>query len=196
MKLWPVAAVLAGIVLCGNGFSADQRQHLVVVNGVALNKDQVQLLIRRYGKVYVGRYWYDAYSGLYGYEGQGAAGQLEPGLAVGGSLSATASGGGDGTVTGVFINGREIHPDEYAFLRQLFGQVIPGRYWMNAQGIGGFEHGPVLFNLAQQIQRPQGMRRYDSHYLPWIGGQPGTHVGRASDGCVYVSQGGYSNDFC
>lgn len=28
-------------------------------------------------------------------------------------------------------------------------QVVPGRYWVNALGIGGFEGGPAMFNLAQ-----------------------------------------------
>ena len=65
------------------------------------------------------------------------------GLPLGGPLRADASGGG----TGVFINGREIHGQEYLLLMQTFGSVMPGRYWMNAQLIGGFEGGPATFNL-------------------------------------------------
>ena len=35
-----------------------------------------------------------------------------------------------------------------AYLQQLYGSVTPGRYWMNAQLIGGFEGGPAIFNLG------------------------------------------------
>jgi hypothetical protein len=64
-------------------------------------------------------------------------------LELGGPLRPSASGGN----TGVFINGREIHPTELAYLQRVFGYVIPGRYWLDAQGIGGFEGGPAAFNL-------------------------------------------------
>ncbi len=181
----------------------DQSKKQVIVNGEPLTQQQVDALIALYGVVYVGRYWYDPKSGLYGAEGQPAMGQLQPGLSVNGPLKPSASGGGAGALTGVFINGREIHPQEYAFLMQIYGQVIPGRYWMDATGTGGFEGGPPFFNVAAAAQQSTafnngayGGGQHDSHYMPWIGGQSGTGVGRASDGCVYVSQGGYSADFC
>jgi hypothetical protein len=47
----------------------------------------------------------------------------------------------------VFVNGRELPPAEVAQLRQLYGTVNPGRYWLNAQGIGGYEGRPAQFNL-------------------------------------------------
>lgn len=68
---------------------------------------------------------------------------LYPGLHLGGPLQPDASGRG----TGVFINGREIHPQELLKLQQSFGAVNPGRYWLNPQGIGGYEGGPAQFNL-------------------------------------------------
>lgn len=52
--------------------------------------------------------------------------------------------------TGVFINGRQIHILELQALSQMFGWVRPGRYWLNAHGIGGYEGGPAQFNLMQQ----------------------------------------------
>ena len=190
--------ILAILLLTGCADSAAQAEQnpQIIVNGSALSDSDIEHMIGLYGQVYVGRYWYDKASGLYGYEGKGAAGQLHAGLPIGGPLATSASGGGNGRLTGVFINGREIHPDEYAFLQQIFGQVLPGRFWMNAQGVGGYEGGPAFFNVAQAMRAAGGSRGGDSHYMPWIGGKPGTHVGRASDGCVYVSQGGYSNDFC
>ena len=76
-----------------------------------------------------------------------------PGLALGGPLQANASGGSG---TGVFINGREIHPQEYMYLLQQYGSVVPGRYWLNAQLIGGFEGGPAIFNLNAQANYSGG----------------------------------------
>ena len=120
-----------------------------VVNGKQLSQKEYVLLMRLYGRVLPGRFWYDRFSGLFGYEGGPALGQMHPRLPVGGRLRADASGG----QTNVFLNGRALHPVEIVRLRMLFGQVIPGRYWMNAAGIGGPEGSPPTFNLAQAAQR-------------------------------------------
>ena len=176
----------------------DSEAHRVVVNGEVLTPDEEQQFVQRYGRVYVGRYWYDPTSGLYGQEGGPPMGQLHAGLKVRGRLAANASGGGDGRMTGTFINGREIHPLEHAFYQQVLGHVWPGQFWMNDRGQGGYLFGglpgPMVFDIRAAISRSSGSG--GSHYLPWIGGKPGTHVGRASDGCVYVSQGGYSSSSC
>ena len=74
-----------------------------------------------------------------------------PGIAVGGSLSANASGGN----TNVFINGRELHPLDVLGLQQL-GPVLPGRYWVDAQWNCGYEGGPALFNLAFLMRARSG----------------------------------------
>ncbi|MEO0363958.1 MAG: hypothetical protein AAF265_00560 [Pseudomonadota bacterium] len=195
--------ILIGILALGRQIAsaddndAEQASIKVVVNGSTLDRQQVNALISLYGSVQPGRYWYDTVSGLYGMESGPPAGQLHPGLNIGGTLSASASGGGNGRVTGVFINGREIHPMEYLFYQQLFGQVLPGRFWMNAHGMGGYEGGPAMFNVQQALA--QASRRGGgggSHYMEWIGGKPGTHVGRASDGCTYIVQGDYSAESC
>ena len=75
-------------------------------------------------------------------------GQLLPGLNLGGALQADASGG----QSQVFVNGRALHPSEVAYLQFAFGYVIPGRYWMNARGVGGVEGGPPLFDLVAAAQ--------------------------------------------
>ena len=115
----------------------------IIVNGQELSAEDGTALMQYYGVIAAGRYWYDPVSGFWGNEGGPNVGQIMPGLALGGPLRANASGGG----TGVFINGREIHAIEYLQLQQMYGSVTPGRYWMNAQLIGGFEGGPAIFNL-------------------------------------------------
>jgi hypothetical protein len=116
-------------------------------------------------------------------------------LALGGALPANASGGGQGTLTGVFINGREAHPADVAGLRGLVGAVVPGHWWVDANGNYGQEGGPALGNLvalARARQSGQGggtawSKRYE-------GATPRDNLNMASDGtttCVSVS--GYSH---
>jgi hypothetical protein len=115
-----------------------------VVNGVALDAATRQALERAYGvPIAAGRYWYDPVSGGWGVQGGPAAGQIHPGLRLGGPLRPDASGGG----TGVVVNGRELHPLDVAALRRCT-PVIPGRYWVLASGVGGVENMPPSFNLA------------------------------------------------
>ena len=120
----------------------------IVVNGQPLSTDE----ILQYGvDLPPGRYWYDPASGLWGVEGGPSVGQVMPGLALGGALRADASGG----ATGVFINGREIHPAELLALQAAFGEVPLGRYWLGADGIGGTEGGPPSFDLAPTQSQAQ-----------------------------------------
>jgi hypothetical protein len=116
----------------------------IYVNGVKLSPETIRSLEAYYGvRMQSGRFWYDKVAGLWGFEGGPSMGQIMPALNLGGSLKPHASGGN----TGVFLNGRELHPLEVQYLLSIFGQVIPGRYWLNAQGLGGFEGGPAIFNL-------------------------------------------------
>lgn len=125
----------------------------VVVNAVPLSEESLQQLGQIYPvSIEPGRYWYDAVSGAYGREGQPIAGQMIPGLALGGPLAASASGG----TSGVFINGRQVTGGEKAFIEQLCQTpVSPGRYWVMATGVGGFEGQAAFFNLAQCPGVPQ-----------------------------------------
>src|SRR5215813_3836000 len=116
----------------------------VVVNGVALKSEQIDFLQSQYAvRVLPGRYWYDRVSGGWGFEGGPMLGQIYPGLGLGGPLRADASRGN----TGVFVNGRELHLNDVIALRRCT-PVYRGRYWVNAQGIGGVEGGPPIFNLV------------------------------------------------
>ena len=153
-----------------------QQDHAVAVNGTILRPAELADLKRRHGvpadaPIPPGRYWYDKVSGLWGYEGGPTAGQLLPGLALGGPLRSDASASG----TGVFINGREIHPLEVAYLRSLFGFVFPGRYWMDSRGIGGYEGGPPFFDLAAAARAAGSM-----------GGGDGGHTRRTTLGGIRV----------
>ena len=115
----------------------------IIVNGQELNAQQGNGLMQMYGPIPAGNYWYDPVSGLWGVVGGPSIGQILPYLPMGGPLRADASG----SRTGVFVNGREIHYQELAYLQQIYGVVNRGRYWMNAQLIGGYEGGPPVFNV-------------------------------------------------
>ena len=122
----------------------------VLVNGRALGAESLAHLdgIAR-AQVPDGDYWYDARCGACGARGGPTAAFLPPNLALGAPLSADASGGGAGKVTGVFVNGREIHVADYVALSRL-GQILPGRYWLDANGNWGVEGLDVpMGNLRQ-----------------------------------------------
>ncbi|HEY6222678.1 MAG TPA: hypothetical protein VIW26_02760, partial [Gemmatimonadales bacterium] len=128
----------------------------VVVNGEPLSDETIQQLQQVYPvAIPPGRYWYDAMSGAWGHEGEPIAGQMMAGLRLGGALAANASRG----TSGVYVNGRQITLGEKGYLEALCQTpVIPGRYWIVANGIGGYEGGPPIFNLAQCPGVPQQNR--------------------------------------
>ncbi|MGQ0544817.1 MAG: hypothetical protein ACT4P3_05710 [Betaproteobacteria bacterium] len=129
-------------------------ENSVVVNGEALAPQTVRALERAYRvPIAPGRYWYDARSGAWGPEGGPIAGQMMPGLKLGGRLRADASRG----TSGVFINGRQLTLPEVGGLAQACRTPVQrGRYWVNAQGLGGVEGGPPIFNLAACAPRQGG----------------------------------------
>jgi hypothetical protein len=130
-----------------SGKTGSRPETRIVVNGVALSDETVRQLQQVYPvEIAPGRYWYDVVSGAWGRDGEPVAGQMLPGLALGGPLAANASRGR----SGVFINGRQLTDGEKAYLEQLCQTpVVPGRYWVMANGVGGFEGGAAYFNLAQ-----------------------------------------------
>lgn len=131
-------ALIIVIGLAAQGAGAQETG--ILVNGQPLTAQEVV----SYGvDLPPGRYWYDGTSGLWGVEGGPSVGQIMAGLPLGGPLQADASGGG----TGVFINSREIHSSELLELMQMFGEVPPGRYWLDANLVGGLEGQPAAFDL-------------------------------------------------
>ena len=150
----------------------------VQINGHALDAATLSQLEAALGPVPDGHYWYDTATGLWGTWGGPAQGLLQAGLSLGGPLPADASGGH----TGVFINGRQLHATEIAFLSQ-YGPVVPGRYWMNARFDVGWENGGVIGNLAAAMRASSGggSSFYRNSYT-------GATVG-SSGGTSYVSFG-------
>lgn len=143
MKKLITALLLLPILACLASAQSNTAVTQVRINGVALTSAELADIETRVGsKIQPGAYWYDARCGAFGRDGGPALGVTLAGLPIRAPLKADASGGG----TGVFINGRELHPLDVAAL-QACTPVYPGRYWVDASGNGGFEGGPALFNL-------------------------------------------------
>jgi hypothetical protein len=137
-------ASLLALLVNLTGFSLALAVEKVVVNGVTLSENDIRTIETTHNvRVQSGRYWYDRLSGLWGKEGEPTAGQILPELDLGGPLRSDASKG----TTGVFINGRQLPLVEVRYLKQLL-PVFRGRYWINAQGVGGVEGGPPIFDLS------------------------------------------------
>ncbi|MBA3463598.1 MAG: hypothetical protein H0T46_26815 [Deltaproteobacteria bacterium] len=134
-----------------------QQARQLSFNGRAATQSDLQVLAQIEAmyrmQAPAGDYWYDARSGAAGRWGGPTLGFLPAGLQLGGPLPPNASGGGNGMITGVFINGRELHPVDVQVMMKIYGQVIPGRWWVDAQGNAGQEGGPPLLNLIQLAQQ-------------------------------------------
>lgn len=163
----------------------------VSFNGRALDDAGYQSLAaleQRYGqRVPDGQYWYDPVSGAAGPWGGPMIALLPPGLTLGGPLTADASGGGSGRLTGVFVNGRELHPVDVQNLQASLGQVWPGRWRVDAHGNAGPENGPPMVNLyvVARQRRAAGARGNgaDPYYRSDRPGES-TFIGQ---GCASVS---------
>jgi hypothetical protein len=124
----------------------------LVVNGVRVSPEEREQFEQRYRlRVPPGAYWYDARSGAWGLQGGPTSGFTRASTTLGGALRADASGGGDGTLTGVFINGRELHPTDVELLAQYLS-LVPGRYWVEANGNAGYEGLPAMVNLIDEAR--------------------------------------------
>jgi hypothetical protein len=135
----------------------------IKVNGHALSSEEMEQIVwleRRFGvRIQNAEYWYDARSGAVGFWNGPAVAAMPPGMNFG-PMPSNCSGGG----TGVFSNGRELHPIDVQVLSSL-GPVYRGRYWVDANGNFGLqlptgETPPIgnLFALARQTQS-RGPRR-------------------------------------
>jgi hypothetical protein len=159
----------------------------ITFNGKPATKQDLEILTRfehAWGvQVPSGSYWYDNLSGAAGLWGGPTRGFLGAGLGLGGmQVPANASVGDKDTHTGVFINGREIHPLDIQGLTQMLGQAPwPGRWWVDGQGNFGPEGGGALGNVLQLAARRQGS---GSYYKSDIGTGSSTFVG---SGCAAVS---------
>ena len=154
------SAETAGTAMQSNGNNGGNS--IVYVNGQALTKKQLGDFERQYQtKLIDGRYWYDDKCGAWGLEGGPANGFILPSLPLPGPMPENVSGGG----TGIFINGRELHPADRQALIAMFGTAILGRYWLDGYGNLGIEGGGMLVNLvsvAQQLQQKTTHSSYGS----------------------------------
>jgi hypothetical protein len=157
-------------------------------NGRALTEEQMaklQLVERAFGVRLPDRdYWYDNRSGAAGIWKGPAAALLPAGLGLGGAMPAECSGGG----TGVFINGRELHPLDVALLSQI-GPVLRGRWFLDADGSFGVEGGYPLGNLfaaANAASNRQGQHRvYAPGELSGLIGNPEVGNCTQAGNCAY-----------
>jgi hypothetical protein len=124
--------------------TATAGQRNVVINGQRLSDSELASAEQTH-RIHIpdANYWYDVSIGAWGAQGGPTLGFIAPGLTLAGTLQPNASGGG----TGVFVNGRELHAVDVQRLNGLVGNVIPGRWWVDAQGNFGPEGWPMVGNL-------------------------------------------------
>ena len=167
----------------------------IYINGAPLSAHAANVLTRienaRNQTLPNGSYWYDKVSGAAGSWGGPTENFLPAGLELGPPLPKHASAGN----TGVIINNREIHRDDYNWLANLLGQrPMRGRYWLDANGNVGIEGGPALGNLvalANQRNKQVGGASGSSwgNYDRGVGS--GNSIGVAGDGqttCVNTAE--------
>jgi hypothetical protein len=94
---------------------------VITFNGRVVKEDELRIIARIEETVGIeisaGHYWYDARSEAAGHWGGPTRGLLALHLKLGGPLTANASRGGNGRLTGVFVNGRELHTLDVEGLR-------------------------------------------------------------------------------
>src|SRR5579872_13948 len=134
----------------------------IFINGKELTPEQASGMAAAYRYAPIpGRYWYDSRSGAWGFEGHETAGFLLPGYNFG-PLAADASHGN----TGVFINGRQINMIEAMRIRQTFGAVYRGRWWLDGRtGYYGLEGNSVpVGNVIAALQAQRSGRGGDNFW--------------------------------
>jgi hypothetical protein len=130
-----------------------QGRRNVIMNGTRLTDEELKATEQTYRlRIPDADYWYDRVLGAWGVRGGPTMGFIRPGLDLGGPLAADASGRG----VGVFVNGRALHPIDVMALQAITGPIMPGRYFITAQGLAGYEGGPPLWNLAVMVAQAQG----------------------------------------
>lgn len=157
----------------------------VVINGQRLSDDELARAEQAYRiRIPDAGYWYDPVLGAWGPQGGPTMGFISPGLRLGGPLRIDASGGG----TSVVVNGRVLHPYDLMALQQITGPIIPGRYFITAQGLAGPEGGPPMWNLAAMAAQAQGTGGGSNTWQSRVTGSSGFSDG--TTGAVFLPNGG------
>jgi len=157
----------------------------VVINGQRLSDEELAHAEQAYRiRIPDAGYWYDPVLGAWGPQGGPTMGFIAPGLRLGGALRPDASGGG----TAVVVNGRVLHPYDLMALQQIAGPIIPGRYFITAQGLAGPEGGPPMWNLAAMAAQAQGTGGGSNTWQSRVSGASGFSDG--TTGAVFLPNGG------
>ncbi|MGF1509933.1 MAG: hypothetical protein ACFB9M_10575 [Myxococcota bacterium] len=150
------------------------------VNGRCLRRQTLAKL--GFSQTPPGDYWYDARAGIAGRMGGPVLAQVPPNLPLPGPMPANASNG----TSGIFVNGRALHPQEVEMLTSAYGFIRPGRYWLNADGNAGLEGSPeVLVNLlrtAAAAKSGGSSWNYSSGL-----GTSSSFIAGGGPGCIYAS---------
>jgi hypothetical protein len=166
-----------------NGWNLAQNSNSAInINGHELTPEQRQELIQIYGAAPIpGDWWYDAKTGWYGLMGGPLMGNMNPGHDFGAMPVDASQGDSD-----VFINGRQLPTQELQMYRALFGQIAPGRYWMDASGQWGIEDGTTQEQVqAQPTPPPQPS--------PAAGGYENRLIGVFEGEAISSGSGSYFN---
>jgi len=157
----------------------------VLINGTKLGPADLTRVQSAYRiRIPPGDYWYDKVLGAWGGRGGPTMGFITPGLDLGGALQANASGGG----TQVFVNGRALHPYDLLALQQITGPILPGRYFITADGLAGLQGGPPLWNLAALAAQSQPQGGGSNTWQGRVTGASGFSDG--TTGAVFLPNGG------
>jgi len=157
----------------------------VVINGRRLSNEELAHAEQAYRiRIPDAAYWYDPVLGAWGRQGGPTMGFIAPGLRLGGALRPDASGGG----TAVVVNGRVLHPYDLMALQQTTGPIIPGRYFITAQGLAGPEGGPPIWNLVAMAAQSQGTGGGSNTWQSRVTGASGFSDG--TTGAVFLPNGG------
>ena len=160
-----IGSLLFGLLVHSSAFS----QNAVIVNDKKVPLVQLMEVQRTYNiKIGDGTYWYDAHCGAWGYQYGPTQGFIPAGLTLGGQLKPNASKGN----TGVFVNGRQLPLNDVRALQRIIN-VVPGRFWLDDKGNGGYEGKQATFNLMYLSRKKGGSSFYRNSYTGIGGGSSG-----------------------
>ncbi|MEM8846875.1 MAG: hypothetical protein AAGD17_07205 [Bacteroidota bacterium] len=149
--------------------SSLKAQNKVYVNNKKAPISQLQKIKSKYGiSIGDGQYWYDSKCGAWGYKNGPTMGFIPAYLELGGPLQSNASNGR----TGVFVNGRELPRDDVKALQRIIN-VVPGRFWLDEEGNGGYEGQYATFNLIYLSRKKGGNGFYRNSYTGTGSGSSG-----------------------
>lgn len=171
------------ITLFAFTFSTCLAQQKVYVNGEKVPSKTILKIQSNYGiAIQNGNYWYDNRCGAWGFTKGPTKGFIPANLNIGGQLKPNASDGR----TNVFVNGRELHLTDVRALQRIIN-VVPGHFWLDDRGNGGYVGMPSTFNLVYLARQKGGSSFYRNSYTGiGAGSSGGTSYVMGKDWSVIV----------